>query len=52
MKLIIEKLDLLNLFRTIYRDEKIHLKIKNQDLINMSKKCKKNLDVMDEFLYF
>ena len=32
MKLIIEKLDLLNLFRTIYRDEKIHLKIKTEDL--------------------
>ena len=32
MKLIIEKLDLLNLFRTIYRDEKIHLSIKNEDL--------------------
>ena len=46
MKLIIEKLDLLNLFRTIYRDERIHLKIKNEDLINMSKICKKNLDVI------
>ena len=46
MKLIIEKLDLLNLFRTIYRDEKIHLKIKNEDLIDMSKICKKNLDVI------
>ena len=32
MKLIIEKLDLLNLFRTIYRDEKIHLSIKNEDI--------------------
>ena len=46
MKLVIEKLDLLNLFRTIYRDEKIHLKIKTEDLINMSKICKKNLDVI------
>ena len=46
MKLIIEKLDLLNLFRTIYRDEKIHLKIKNEDLIDMSKICKKSLDVI------
>ena len=52
MKLIIEKLDLLNLFRTIYRDEKIHLKIKNEDLINMSKMCKKNLEVMYKTLYF
>jgi len=51
MKLIIEKLDLLNLFRTIYRDEKIHLKIKNEDLINMSKMCKKNLEVMYKTLY-
>jgi len=46
MKLIIEKLDLTNLFRTICRDEKIHLKIKNEDLINMSKTCKKNLDII------
>jgi len=48
MKLIIEKLDLLNLFRTIYRDEKIHLSIKNEDLINMSKLCKKKLDVINK----
>jgi hypothetical protein len=48
MKLIIEKLDLLNLFRTIYRDEKIHLNIKNEDLINMSKLCKKKLDVISK----
>ena len=44
MKLIFEKLDLLNIFRTVYRDEKIHLKIKNDDLIKMSNNCRKNLE--------
>ena len=47
MKLIVEKLDLLNLFRTVYRDEKIHLKINNDDLIKMSNICRKNLEVIN-----
>ena len=47
MNLIVEKLDLLNLFRTVYRDEKIHLKIKNDDLIKMSNICRKNLEVIN-----
>ena len=52
MKLIIEKLDLLNLFRTLYRDEKIHDYVKNGETIKMSENCKKNLEQMYNSLYF
>lgn len=51
IKLIIEKLDLLNLFRTLFRDEKLHDQVKNGEMIKMSEKCKKNLEQMYNSLY-
>ena len=44
MKIIIEKLDVINLFKKIYRDEKVQSKIEtNEEIIEMSDDCKKNL---------
>jgi hypothetical protein len=51
MKLIIEKLDLLNLFRTLFRDEKFHEHVKNGEMIRMSESCKKNLEQIYNSLY-
>ena len=51
MKLIIEKLDLLNLFRTLFRDEKLHEHIKGGEMIKMSENCKQNLEQMYNSLY-
>jgi hypothetical protein len=51
MKLIIEKLDLLNLFRTLFRDEKFHDHIKSGEMIKMSESCKQNLEQMYNSLY-
>jgi len=39
MKLIKERLDLLNLFRTIYQEEKIHLNFAVAEYIKMSDEC-------------
>ena len=44
MKIIIEKLDIINLFKKIYRDEKLQLKTETQEeIIEMSEECKNNL---------
>ena len=44
MKLIIEKLDILNLFKNIYKVENIKENFKNEDdIIEMSNECKNNL---------
>ena len=44
MKIITEKLDIINVFKKIYRDEKLQTKIEtNEEIIEMSENCKKNL---------
>ena len=44
MKIIIEKLDIINLFKKIYRDEKLQLKTQDkEEIIEMSEECKNNL---------
>lgn len=44
MKIIIEKLDIINVFKKIYRDEIVQSKIETKDeLIEMSDECKKNI---------
>ena len=44
MKIIIKKLDIINLFKKIFRDEKIQAKINQIDeIIEMSNECKKDL---------
>ena len=44
MKIIIEKLDIINVFKKIYRDEKVQSKIETkEEIIEMSDECKKNL---------
>ena len=53
MKIIIEKLDIINLFKKLYRDEKIQSKIETkEEIIEMSEDCKKNLhDLFKSTLY-
>ena len=53
MKIIIEKLDIINLFKKIYRDEKLQSKIETkEEIIDMSEECKKNLhDLFKNTLY-
>jgi hypothetical protein len=53
MKIIIEKLDIINLFKKIYRDEKLQTKIETkEEIIEMSDECKKNLhDLFKNTLY-
>ena len=53
MKIIIEKLDIINLFKKIYRDEKLQSKIETkEEIIEMSEDCKKNLyDLFKSTLY-
>ena len=52
MKLIVERLDLLNLFRTIYKDEKINLNFVTEEFIIMSDICKKlNIYVTHYIIY-
>ena len=44
MKVITEKLDIMNLFKNLYRNEKIQEKeINQEEIIEMSEKCKVNL---------
>ena len=51
MKLIVEKLDLLNLFRTLFRDEKNNNNVANQEIIKMSDKCKNKIEHICNSLY-
>ena len=51
MKLIIEKLDLLNLFRTLYRDEINNNNFVNEEFVNMSDNCKKKIEQIYNSLY-
>ena len=46
MKIITEKLDLMNIFKKLYRDEKLQEKENISDVIEMSDKCKKNLMIV------
>ena len=44
MKVITEKLDIMNLFKNLYRNEKIQEKeINQEEIIEMSENCKVNL---------
>jgi hypothetical protein len=51
MKLIVQKLDLLNLFRTIFRDEKIFINFANQEIIKMSDNFKNKIEQICNSLY-
>jgi hypothetical protein len=51
MKLIVEKLDLLNLFRTLYREENNNIIFANQEIIKMSDNCKKKIEHICNSLY-
>ena len=51
MKLIMERLDLLNLFRTIYKEERINLNFEREEFIKMSDNCKKNIEDICNSLY-
>ena len=51
MKLIVQRLDLLNLFRTIYQDEKINLNFATKEFIKMSDNCKKKIEHICNSLY-
>ena len=43
MKMICEKLDIINLFIKLHRDEILQEKFNNEDIIEMSDECKQNL---------
>jgi hypothetical protein len=53
MKIIIEKLDIMNLFKKIYRDEKLQEKLDDkEEYIEMSDECKNKLfDIYKNTLY-
>ena len=51
MKLIVEKLDLLNLFRTLFRDKKNNINDLNQEIIKMSNNCKNKIEHICNSLY-
>ena len=51
MKLIVERLDLRNLFRTIYKEEKMHLNFATGEFIQMSDDCKKKIEDIYNSLY-
>ena len=51
MKLIVEKLDLRNIFRTIYKEEKMNLNFATGEFIQMSEKKKKNIEDIYSSLY-
>ena len=51
MKLIKERLDLLNLFRTIYQEEKINLNFATTEYIKMSDECKKKIEDIHNSFY-
>ena len=42
--IIVKRLDILNIFKTVFRDEKIHKLFEKQELIEMSYESRKNLD--------
>ena len=44
LKIIVEKLDILNIFRKLYRDEKIQEQFKVENIIDMSDECKQNIN--------
>ena len=46
MRIIIEKLDILNIIKKLYKDEKLqeNIYIQNEIIIEMSDECKKNLN--------
>ena len=51
MKLIVERLDLRNLFRTIYKEEKMNLNFATGEFIQMSDECKKKIEDIYNSLY-
>ena len=51
MKLIVQKLDLLNLFRTIFREEKTYINFGNQEIIKMSDNFKNKIEQICNSLY-
>ena len=53
MRVIIKKLDIINLFKTLYKAEKNHEKLDKEDeIIEMSIECKKDLnDLYKNTLY-
>ena len=51
MKLIMQRLDLLNLFRAIYKNEKINLSFPREEYIKMSDNCKKEIEHICNSLY-
>jgi len=51
MKLIMQRLDLLNLFRAIYKNEKINLSFPREECIKMSDNCKKEIEHICNSLY-
>ena len=53
MKIIIEKLDIINLFKKIYRDEKIQGRLDDKDeYIEMTDECKTQLhDIYKKTVY-
>ena len=42
--IIVKRLDILNIFKTVFRDEKIHKLFEKQELIEMSYESRKNLE--------
>ena len=44
LKIIMEKLDILNIFRKLYRDEKIQEQFKVDNIIDMSDECKQKIN--------
>ena len=51
IKIIIEKLDILNIFKKLYKEEKNHEIIKNDNYIKMSHDCKFHLQQMYNSIY-
>ena len=51
MKLIVQKLDLLNLFRSLFRDKKNNINDSNQEIIKMSNNCKNKIEHICNSLY-
>ena len=46
MDIIIENLDIMNIFRKIYNINKIEQSLKVNEIINMSNKCKQKLNIL------
>ena len=45
MKIIVEKLDIMNIFNRVYKDEKIQERMNFED-IEMSDECKQKIDLI------